>query len=60
MVGARDRGNDAAGVAEGVEEENQAVVLAEMGCTYLQGYHLGKPMPKEHILEAIKINKGAN
>ncbi|MEH0791256.1 bifunctional diguanylate cyclase/phosphodiesterase [Vibrio parahaemolyticus] len=47
-------------VAEGVEEENQAVVLAEMGCTYLQGYHLGKPMPKEHILEAIKINKGAN
>ncbi|MCM0148993.1 putative bifunctional diguanylate cyclase/phosphodiesterase [Photobacterium galatheae] len=46
-------------VAEGVENAKQAEILEEMGCTYLQGYHLGKPMPKEHVLDAIKINKGA-
>ncbi len=31
-------------VAEGVETEEQAVILRELGCTYLQGYHYSRPL----------------
>ncbi|MCY9860924.1 bifunctional diguanylate cyclase/phosphodiesterase [Vibrio coralliirubri] len=41
-------------VAEGVETNEQALALKMMGCTYLQGYLLGKPMPKDSIIEMIK------
>src|ERR1700739_140086 len=35
-------------VAEGVEREEQMVMLAEMGCDYLQGFLLSRPVePKE-------------
>ena len=34
-------------VAEGVEEESQADVLRRLGCEYLQGFLLGRPMPPE-------------
>ena len=37
-------------VAEGVEDVHQRESLESMGCTYLQGYLLGKPMPKDKIL----------
>jgi diguanylate cyclase (GGDEF)-like protein len=37
-------------VAEGVETELQAQALAEMGCTYLQGYLFGRPMPLPDVL----------
>ncbi len=30
-------------VAEGVETEGQAVILEELGCDLLQGFHLGRP-----------------
>lgn len=40
-------------VAEGVETEDQVIALREMGCTYLQGYLLGKPMPKEILLDKL-------
>lgn len=33
-------------VAEGVEDESTAEQLRNMGATYLQGYHFGKPMPR--------------
>ena len=39
-------------LAEGVETTQQLEILQEMGCTYVQGYLLGKPMPEE---EAIKL-----
>ncbi len=32
-------------VAEGVETLEQAILLESMGCTILQGYFIGKPMP---------------
>jgi diguanylate cyclase (GGDEF)-like protein len=32
-------------VGEGVERPEQAVVLRELGCDLLQGYHLGRPSP---------------
>lgn len=41
--------------AEGIEEEVQGTRLKELGCDYLQGYHLGRPgAPEEveHLLNA--------
>jgi diguanylate cyclase (GGDEF)-like protein len=34
-------------IAEGVETEEQAAVLKEMGCDFAQGYHFAKPLPAE-------------
>lgn len=39
-------------IGEGVEREEELKLLQEMGCTYVQGYLLGKPMPEE---EAYKL-----
>ncbi len=36
-------------IAEGIEEQAVGVQLAAMGCSHAQGYHYGKPMPKEAI-----------
>ncbi len=37
-------------VAEGVETAFQAVTLEEMGCHYLQGYHISKPVAPDELL----------
>jgi len=34
-------------VAEGVENQTCLETLAKLGCTYAQGYHIGKAMPAE-------------
>ena len=34
-------------IAEGVETEEQATLLKEMGCDFAQGYHFSKPLPLE-------------
>ena len=39
-------------LAEGVETQDHVEVLAGLGCDFLQGYGLGKPMPA-HDLEAL-------
>jgi EAL domain-containing protein (putative c-di-GMP-specific phosphodiesterase class I)/CRP-like cAMP-binding protein len=31
-------------VAEGIEDEDTAKALTQLGCTYAQGFHFGKPM----------------
>jgi predicted signal transduction protein with EAL and GGDEF domain len=36
-------------VAEGVEDEDTARVLAELGVDVLQGYHIARPMPPSEI-----------
>jgi len=38
-------------VAEGVETAEQVAILAEYGCTTLQGYYFGKPMSAEQYEE---------
>lgn len=42
-------------LAEGVETEEQLRMLQDMGCTYVQGYLLGKPMPETDIKKLISM-----
>jgi len=44
------RGLDLAVVGEGIESEQQARTLQQMGCRYLQGYHLMRPMPLADVI----------
>jgi EAL domain-containing protein (putative c-di-GMP-specific phosphodiesterase class I) len=37
--------------AEGVEDVGMAVMLKEIGCDYLQGYHYSKPIPMNEFVD---------
>ncbi|WP_035969002.1 EAL domain-containing protein, partial [Caballeronia grimmiae] len=41
-------------VAEGVETRQQRKHLTEVGCDILQGYLLGRPMPANLFVEAVR------
>ena len=41
-------------ICEGVEQENQVEFLREIGCTRIQGYYYGKPLPFEGILSLFE------
>jgi predicted signal transduction protein with EAL and GGDEF domain len=41
-------------IAEGVEHESQVTALSRMGCTYAQGYHLGRPLSPEGAGELLR------
>ncbi len=49
------KGLEIESLAEGVETQEQVDILRDMGCTYLQGYFLGKPMPEENIIKLISV-----
>lgn len=38
-------------IAEGVEDAAIGAQLAALGCSHAQGYHFGRPMPKQHMGE---------
>ncbi len=37
-------------VAEGVEDPDELNVLVDLGCSLVQGYHLGRPVPAEQVV----------
>ena len=41
-------------LTEGVETNDEALFLEEIGCGRLQGYYFGKPMPLQDIVAEIK------
>jgi diguanylate cyclase (GGDEF)-like protein len=41
-------------VAEGVENDEQLAVAAELGCTFAQGYLIARPMPAEDLSAWIR------
>lgn len=38
-------------LAEGIEWEEQASILRDYGCNYVQGYHYSRPIPSEEFYE---------
>lgn len=41
-------------IAEGVETENQYIALRNMGCHFVQGYYVAKPLRLEELIEYKK------
>ena len=46
-------------VAEGVETEVQLARLIQLGCTVVQGYLLGRPVPAEQALPGLTARAAA-
>ncbi|MCJ2139191.1 putative bifunctional diguanylate cyclase/phosphodiesterase [Methylobacterium sp. E-066] len=44
-------------VAEGVESQEDLQTLQAMGCPFLQGYHLGRPMPVSTLEATLFANR---
>lgn len=42
--------------AEGIETEEIADIMTELGCTYLQGYFFSKPLPIDEFIEKYKVD----
>lgn len=40
--------------AEGVENAEEADLIRNLGCDKIQGFHFGRPMPKEDVLRLFK------
>lgn len=46
-------------VAEGVEDEECLEFLRDVGCDMAQGYLIGKPMPREAMLDSLDMTRRA-
>jgi diguanylate cyclase (GGDEF)-like protein len=44
-------------VAEGVEDAESLAILAELGCTWAQGYYLCRPIPLNELIVWCKANE---
>ncbi len=44
-------------VAEGVETVGEHALLSQLGCTHVQGFGIGRPMPFEKTVEWIELHK---
>jgi diguanylate cyclase (GGDEF)-like protein len=44
-------------IVEGMETDNQVSILRSLGCTTMQGYHFGKPMPSSEVLGFLDAAK---
>ena len=44
-------------LAEGVETEEQAKMLQEFECDYVQGYYFSRPMPEKDFTELLRVDK---
>ncbi|WP_148291224.1 EAL domain-containing protein, partial [Methylobacterium sp. B1] len=44
-------------VAEGVESVDDLHILQAMGCPFLQGYYLGRPMPVEAMDDTLLVTR---
>lgn len=47
-------------LAEGVETPAEQSMLAQLGCSAVQGYGLARPMPSEDVLGWLKAHRRAN
>ena len=45
-------------VAEGIERPTQLARLRDMHCDLGQGFHVGKPMPAEDVVDLLAMEKG--
>ena len=41
-------------IVEGVETEDVANQVIELGCDYIQGFYYARPMPVERLLEFLE------
>ena len=46
-------------VAEGVEDESQAILLRAAGCERMQGYWFARPMPADQMETALRASQAA-
>jgi diguanylate cyclase (GGDEF)-like protein len=47
-------------VAEGVEDQDAQNELKRLGCEYIQGYHIGRPMPEHDLTLILMASKASN
>jgi diguanylate cyclase (GGDEF)-like protein/PAS domain S-box-containing protein len=45
-------------VAEGVENERQLQFLSDQGCTFIQGFHTGRPLPPDEAIKLLQVGGG--
>jgi EAL domain-containing protein (putative c-di-GMP-specific phosphodiesterase class I) len=46
-------------IAEGVEEDEQAELLRQLGCDQIQGYLTGRPVPPDQVAGLLARSSGA-
>ncbi|RIK08823.1 MAG: hypothetical protein DCC49_08315 [Acidobacteria bacterium] len=45
-------------VAEGVETQDQMAMLASLGCDYIQGFHISRPVPPDEFAQLMLTEPG--